>query len=58
MSKEYTVNSAVAKIEKSGGQVSIAGKKIIVPVYGVGIGTWGAIDYLHNKHGFVVRRAK
>ena len=50
---KYTVASAISKIERNGGKVE---GRIIKPK-NPGIGTWGAIDFLVNHHGFVCRKA-
>ena len=47
---KYTENEALAKIRNAGAKVS--GKTISAK--NLGIGTWGAVDYLVNVHKYTL----
>lgn len=46
----YTVESAIACIERNGGAVARGTK--VVTAKSPGIRVWGAIDYLVNQHNY------
>lgn len=48
---DYTEQTALQRVV--GGKCKVSGKEIQMPVGGVGIKTWGAIDYLEKKHGYL-----
>lgn len=47
---KYTVDSAIARIERNKGK--IGGK--VINISDCGIKVWGAVDFLVNHHGYTV----
>ena len=52
MNGKWTEQSAVRRVIAAGGTVH----EKTITVFGVGIGTWGAIDYLRRYHKYWVKR--
>lgn len=49
--KDHKYSTALSMVTKSSAKVDVSRKSINIGE-GVGHGTWGAIDYLCNEHGY------
>lgn len=53
--RKYTEKEVLGKLQSITG-VSVGDKEIRVQAEGVGIKTWGMVDFLVNKHGYRVSK--